>query len=106
MSSEPRFRFRRLALARFSLNDDRGSLADGKDLNLTNIPVDSYHLEGLLEPVTFDADGGDDHVLPTRLETLVLDSTKIDDRALLSLGTCRKLRALHVAETRITRMSS
>ncbi|GAA5892521.1 uncharacterized protein JCM6883_007386 [Sporobolomyces salmoneus] len=72
-----------------------------KDLNLTNIPLDSHHLEGLLEPVTFDEDGND-HVVPSRLETLVLDSTRIDDRAMIPLGICKKLRALHVAETRIS----
>ncbi|GAA5883856.1 hypothetical protein JCM16303_007417 [Sporobolomyces ruberrimus] len=71
------------------------------ELDLTNLPIDSNHLEGLLEPVTFDEDGND-HVLPSRLETLVLDSTRIDDKAMIPLGICRKLKALHVAETRIS----
>ncbi|GAA5953526.1 hypothetical protein JCM3765_005063 [Sporobolomyces pararoseus] len=72
-----------------------------KLLDLTSCAIDPGHLEGLLEPVTFDEDGND-HILPAQLETLVLDSTKIDDRAMISLGTCRKLKALHVAETKIT----
>ncbi|GAA6005025.1 hypothetical protein JCM11491_002312 [Sporobolomyces phaffii] len=72
-----------------------------KDLDLTSIPIDAVHLEGLLEAVTFDQNGND-HLLPARLETLVLDSTRIDDRAMIPLGICRKLKALHVAETRIS----
>lgn len=74
-------------------------------LDLTSIPIVSEHLEGLHGPVIFDEDGLN-HVRPSKLETLILDGTKIDDEAMIPLQNLSKLKALHIAETRISRTSN
>ncbi|GAA5948315.1 hypothetical protein JCM3775_004766 [Rhodotorula graminis] len=72
-------------------------------LDLT-LPVQSHHLEGLLPPLDSDepADGDAMPYEPPRLRTLVLNSSRITDDAAGSIAACRELRALHVAETRIS----
>ncbi|GAA5927760.1 uncharacterized protein JCM15063_005988 [Sporobolomyces koalae] len=68
-------------------------------LNLTSIPIESWMLEGLAYP---DSNGESEEGFASNLETLVLDSTRIDDEAAQYLSHCKKLKGLHVAETRIT----
>ncbi|KPV72193.1 uncharacterized protein RHOBADRAFT_56015 [Rhodotorula graminis WP1] len=72
-------------------------------LDLT-LPVQSHHLEGLLPPLDGEdpADGDAKPYEAPRLRTLVLDSSRITDDAAGSIAACRELRALHVAETRIS----
>ncbi|BGP15493.1 hypothetical protein JCM10213_005760 [Rhodosporidiobolus nylandii] len=73
-------------------------------LDLT-LPVESYHLEALLPPLSAE-EGGDDAAVqayePPRLRTLVLDSSRITDAAAGAVAACTELQALHVAETRIS----
>ncbi|GAA5986577.1 hypothetical protein JCM10908_003807 [Rhodotorula pacifica] len=71
-------------------------------LDLT-LPVETHHLEGLLPPVMYEDDEGDSTSYePPRLQTLVIDSSRITDAAAGAIGACRDLRSLHVAETRIS----
>ncbi|KAM0789016.1 hypothetical protein ACM66B_003082 [Microbotryomycetes sp. NB124-2] len=67
-------------------------------LDLT-LPVQNWHLEGLF-PLE---DGESDD--PPRIQRLVLDSSRITNDAAGAIKQCRDLRALHVAETRISRAS-
>ncbi|GJN89556.1 hypothetical protein Rhopal_002543-T1 [Rhodotorula paludigena] len=69
-------------------------------LDLT-LPVESYHLESLLPPLDDDPDALAAYE-PPRLRSLVLDSSRITDAAAGPISACRDLRALHVAETRIS----
>ncbi|GAA5987423.1 hypothetical protein JCM11641_002286 [Rhodosporidiobolus odoratus] len=76
-------------------------------LDLT-LPVESYHLEGLLPPLFATEEeedptsaSGRSHELP-RLRSLILDSSRITDTAADAVAACTELRALHVAETRIS----
>ncbi|KAI5480389.1 hypothetical protein MNV49_000964 [Pseudohyphozyma bogoriensis] len=74
-------------------------------LDLT-LHLQSYHLEGLLpdlEPPLEDFE--EESALydgPPRIQTLVLDSSKITDEAALAIGQCKDLRSLHISETKIT----
>ncbi|GAA5866674.1 hypothetical protein JCM8547_002719 [Rhodosporidiobolus lusitaniae] len=80
-------------------------------LDLT-LPVESHHLERLLSPLPLypsSDENGDEPLDPDafapvtpRLQTLVLDSSRIRDDAAEYIAACRDLRALHVAETRIS----
>ncbi|GAA6035875.1 hypothetical protein JCM8097_005751 [Rhodosporidiobolus ruineniae] len=70
-------------------------------LDLT-LPVESWHLEPLLPPLTDDVSPEDVPYEPPRLQALVLDSSRITDDAAGPISACRDLRALHVAETRIS----
>lgn len=73
-------------------------------LDLT-LPVEDYHLEALLPPLELDhTDGAEPSqpYEPPRLRTLVLDSSRITDNSAGAISACHDLRALHVAETRIS----
>lgn len=61
-----------------------------KVLDLT-LCIRSHHLEGLLN----------DNV-PPRIETLILDSSLIDDSVAFSISTCAALEALHISGTKMT----
>lgn len=76
-------------------------LLDRQYLDLT-LPVESHHLEGLLPPFEDDAAEGSVAYEPPRVQTLVLDSSRITDEAAGAISACRDLRSLHVAETRIS----
>ncbi|KDE09154.1 hypothetical protein MVLG_00867 [Microbotryum lychnidis-dioicae p1A1 Lamole] len=74
-------------------------------LDLT-LPLQSHHLEGLEPP--WGEDGfpsmfpSEEGYTRPKLQTLVLDSSRIDDRASISIGYCHDLRTLHLAETKIS----
>ncbi|SGY79801.1 BQ5605_C008g05225 [Microbotryum silenes-dioicae] len=74
-------------------------------LDLT-LPLQSHHLEGLEPPL--DEDGfpsmfpSEEGYTRPKLQTLVLDSSRIDDKASISIGYCHDLRTLHLAETKIS----
>ncbi|GAA6056883.1 hypothetical protein JCM3770_005127 [Rhodotorula araucariae] len=70
-------------------------------LDLT-LPVESHHLEALLPPLEGDDPDAVAAYEPPRLRSLVLDSSRITDAAAGSVAACTELRALHVAETRIS----
>ncbi|BGP39304.1 hypothetical protein JCM10450v2_003256 [Rhodotorula kratochvilovae] len=70
-------------------------------LDLT-LPVESHHLEGLLPPLEDEDPDAAAAYEPPRLRSLVLDSSRITDAAAGSVAACADLRALHVAETRIS----
>ncbi|BGP31372.1 hypothetical protein JCM10296v2_003136 [Rhodotorula toruloides] len=73
-------------------------------LDLT-LPVEDYHLEALLPPLDFghtDAAEPSQPYEPPRLRTFVLDSSRITDGSADAISACHELRALHVAETRIS----
>ncbi|KAJ8294678.1 Tetratricopeptide repeat protein 1 [Rhodotorula toruloides] len=73
-------------------------------LDLT-LPVEDYHLEALLPPLDFEHTDGPEPSQPyepPRLRTLVLDSSRITDNSAGAISACHELRALHVAETRIS----
>ncbi|TNY18825.1 hypothetical protein DMC30DRAFT_342156, partial [Rhodotorula diobovata] len=70
-------------------------------LDLT-LPVQSHHLETLLPPLEGDDPDAAAAYEPPRLRSLVLDSSRIADEAAGSIAACTELRALHVAETRIS----
>lgn len=78
-----------------------------KTLDLTS-HITTSHLQGLLPRYEWDVweiydfPVNDD---PPRLEILILDSTKIDDGASVALSYCKQLKALHLAETKISSMS-
>ncbi|GAA5892302.1 hypothetical protein JCM5296_003230 [Sporobolomyces johnsonii] len=79
-----------------------------RHLDLT-LSLESYHLEGLLPPLlpspsdpSSSTDPPAPEPAPPRLETLVLDSSRITDDAAGPISACRELQALHVAETRIS----
>ncbi|KAK4057813.1 hypothetical protein OIO90_001032 [Microbotryomycetes sp. JL221] len=67
------------------------------DLDLT-LPLHDWHLEGLF-PLEEDPTA----LAPPRIQRLVLDSSRITDAAAGAIKQCKDLRALHVAETRISR---
>jgi hypothetical protein len=66
------------------------------------IPLQDYHLEGLFPPLAEDGSTLDTPIDPPRLQTLILDSSKITDAAAGPISECHDLRALHVAETKIS----
>ncbi|SCV70963.1 BQ2448_3725 [Microbotryum intermedium] len=74
-------------------------------LDLT-LPLQSHHLEGLETPL--DEEGfpvmsyADEGYTRPKLQTLILDSSRIDDGASISIGYCHDLRTLHLAETKIS----
>ncbi|GAA5906481.1 hypothetical protein JCM6882_004447 [Rhodosporidiobolus microsporus] len=74
-------------------------------LDLT-LPVESHHLESLLPPISSEEDSSataeTEPYEPPRIRSLVLDSSRITDTAAGPISACRDLRALHVAETRIS----
>ncbi|ORY78840.1 hypothetical protein BCR35DRAFT_304833 [Leucosporidium creatinivorum] len=72
-----------------------------KNLDLT-ISLQDYHLEGLFPPLAEDGEAGNTSIDPPRLQTLILDSSKITDAAAGPISECHDLRALHVAETKIS----
>lgn len=69
-------------------------------LDLT-LPVESHHLEGLLPLIESEGEPEEAYA-PPRIQTLVLDSSRITDDAAGAISACRDLRSLHLAETRIS----
>lgn len=71
------------------------------------LPLTDYHLSGLdLDSFEVDEREGIPEDLyrgPVRLETLILDNSKVTDESAPFIAQCSNLRALHVAETKITR---
>ena len=67
------------------------------------LPVESHHLEGLLPPIEDENDPNPSlSYEPPRIQTLVLDSSRITDDAAGAISACHDLRSLHLAETRIS----
>lgn len=68
-----------------------------------SIYLESYHLDGLYPPMNeFTGELLEEGFEPPRIETLVLDSSHIDDTASGAIKCCPNLSALHLAETKIS----
>ncbi|SCZ98502.1 BZ3500_MvSof-1268-A1-R1_Chr7-1g09181 [Microbotryum saponariae] len=70
-------------------------------LDLTLL-LQSHHLEGLEPPLDEDGFPSEEGYTRPKLQTLILNSSRIDDGASISIGYCHDLRTLHLAETKIS----
>lgn len=69
-------------------------------LNLT-VPLEDWHLEALYPPLPGEDGSGEEWESP-RIEALILDSSRITDDAAGAISECKRLRLLHVAETKVS----